>query len=92
LEKVHTLDSNIVLHKLLLSPLFYDFNKPTYIAEFSVYHRAITTNLVAKIHQMDKKINAWTVNDMAKIKKLKKLGVDGIITDFPNVAQELKRP
>ena len=51
LDKVHELDSTIVLHKLLLSPLFYDFTKPTYLAEFSVYHRSITSGLVEKNSQ-----------------------------------------
>ena len=32
---------------------------------------------------MNKKINVWTVNDDKKKKKILKLGVDGIITDFP---------
>ena len=41
---------------------------------------------------MDKKLNAWTVNEAPKMQQLKALGVDGIITDFPDVAQELKRP
>lgn len=90
LDKVHELDSTIVVHKLLFSPLFYDFTKPTYLAEFSVYHRSITVGLVKKIHKMDKKLNAWTVNEAAKMQKLKALGVDGIITDFPDVAMELK--
>jgi len=31
------------------------------------------------------KIIPWTVNDEKQIKKLKKIGVDGIITDYPDL-------
>jgi glycerophosphoryl diester phosphodiesterase len=31
------------------------------------------------------KIIPWTVNDKKEISKLKKMGVDGIITDFPDL-------
>ena len=30
----------------------------------------------------------WTVNDKKKIEELKKMGVDGIITDYPNLFNE----
>ena len=29
-------------------------------------------------------INAWTVNEIHQIKRMINLGVDGIITDFPD--------
>lgn len=90
LEKVHELDTTIVLHKLLLSPIFYDFEKLDYVSEFSIYHRFISRSLIDKIHKLGKKVNTWTVNDAAKMQKLKDLGIDGIITDFPDLAVELK--
>jgi glycerophosphoryl diester phosphodiesterase len=31
------------------------------------------------------KIIPWTVNDSKQVKKLKKMGVDGIITDYPDL-------
>jgi len=31
------------------------------------------------------KIIPWTVNDKKQINKLKKMGVDGIITDYPDL-------
>ncbi|MEM6320728.1 MAG: glycerophosphodiester phosphodiesterase family protein [Bacteroidota bacterium] len=91
LEKVHALDSTLVLHQLLLSTLLYDVAAtPVYISELSVYHRAITAGVVDKVHQEQKKINAWTVNDTAKVQRLLQIGVDGIITDYPDLVQGLQ--
>jgi glycerophosphoryl diester phosphodiesterase len=34
----------------------------------------------------------WTVNSLEKIQELKALGVDGVITDYPNLlAEPLKK-
>ena len=43
----------------------------------------ITANLVEEAHRSDLKIVAWTVNARQKMKELMDLGVDGIITDYP---------
>jgi glycerophosphoryl diester phosphodiesterase len=32
----------------------------------------------------------WTVNDIEKMQELKNLGVDGIISDYPNLFKNLK--
>jgi glycerophosphoryl diester phosphodiesterase len=33
------------------------------------------------------KIIPWTVNDAKQVKKLKKMGVDGVITDYPDLVK-----
>jgi glycerophosphoryl diester phosphodiesterase len=38
---------------------------------------------------MEKKVNVWTVNENANLKKYYEMGVDGIITDYPNRLKEL---
>lgn len=38
---------------------------------------------VKKIHAQNVKVIVWTVNKEEEVQKLKKFGVDGIITDFP---------
>ena len=52
-----------------------------YSPEFSL----VTPLLVKQCHDMGVKLIPWTVNDKTEIDKLKKLGVDGIITDYPNL-------
>lgn len=41
--------------------------------------------LLKACHEKNMKIIPWTVNDPKRMKQLKKLGVDGIITDYPNL-------
>jgi glycerophosphoryl diester phosphodiesterase len=40
---------------------------------------------VAKCHERKIKVIPWTVNDKASIEKMKSAGVDGVITDYPNL-------
>ena len=39
-------------------------------------------------HRLNLKVHVWTINDAATIDKLIDLGVDGIITDKPNLLKE----
>lgn len=39
--------------------------------------------LVAKVHQLGMDINVWTVNEPGTMRRVVDLGVDGIITDYP---------
>jgi glycerophosphoryl diester phosphodiesterase len=48
----------------------------------------VIPGLVKDCHDMNMKIIPWTVNDKNKIDELKKMGVDGIITDYPNLFNE----
>lgn len=98
LLKIHKMDNEIVLHKLLIADFpifhliydeklrvtnldFYDF-----VDEFSCYYPFVTRRLIKKAHSLGKKINVWTVNDSITINHFIKLGIDGIITDYPNFA------
>jgi glycerophosphoryl diester phosphodiesterase len=47
-----------------------------------------TDEVIKKCHQQNIKIIPWTVNDKKEIERLKGLGVDGIITDYPNLFNE----
>jgi glycerophosphoryl diester phosphodiesterase len=48
----------------------------------------VTTELINKCHAAAMQIIPWTVNDKKEIERLKGLGVDGIITDYPNLFNE----
>jgi len=47
----------------------------------------ITPELVTAAHASGLTINAWTVNDPGRMQELAQWGVDGIITDAPDVAR-----
>lgn len=50
----------------------------------------VTPKMIADCHAMGVKVLPWTVNDVAEIERLKKMGVDGVITDYPNLFAEIK--
>ncbi|RYY68779.1 MAG: glycerophosphodiester phosphodiesterase [Chitinophagaceae bacterium] len=45
----------------------------------------VTANLVKECHKRNIQIIPWTANEKALFDKLKAMGVDGIITDYPNL-------
>lgn len=47
--------------------------------------KLVTAEYVNKCHQQNLKVIPWTVNTKEEIAKLKALGVDGIISDYPNL-------
>jgi glycerophosphoryl diester phosphodiesterase len=49
----------------------------------------VDQQLVAKLHAGHRKINTWTPDDPAEIRRLASLGVDGIITNYPQRAREV---
>jgi glycerophosphoryl diester phosphodiesterase len=54
-------------------------------AIYSPAYQLVTEKIVKSCHRQNMKVIPWTVNDKAKIDELKKMGVDGIITDYPNL-------
>ncbi|WP_256975286.1 glycerophosphodiester phosphodiesterase [Streptomyces sp. CS159] len=46
-------------------------------------HTVTDQTLVDRIHQLGMDINVWTVDEPGAIRKMTNLGVDGIITDYP---------
>jgi glycerophosphoryl diester phosphodiesterase len=42
-------------------------------------------------HKRGYRVHPWTVNDRAEMRRLATLGVDGLITDRPDVALEVLR-
>jgi glycerophosphoryl diester phosphodiesterase len=61
------------------------FIPTVYSPHFSLVSKALVTSCVEK----GILVIPWTVNNVAKMKELKSLGVDGIITDYPNLFDEI---
>ncbi len=60
--------------------------KPTY---YSPYYVLVGKGLVDRCHEAGIKIIPWTVNSVKDLKYLLNLGVDGVVTDFPNIINQL---
>ncbi len=54
---------------------------------WSPFWRNVTAENIAEAHALKLKIIPWTVNDAVEIERLAALGVDGIITDYPDRAR-----
>jgi len=52
--------------------------------------KMVRAKTVRQVHEKGAKIIVWTVNSEKDMKRLIKLGVDGLITDYPNTAMALR--
>ena len=52
---------------------------------YSPFYKNITASMVKNVHARGVKIMTWTVNDKVEAARLKRIKVDGIITDFPDL-------
>lgn len=54
---------------------------------YSPHYSLVTDELIRRCHDQQMRIIPWTVNDLPNISKLKAMGVDGIISDYPDLFQ-----
>lgn len=57
---------------------------------YSPYYKLVNTSLVKQCQSHNVKLIPWTVNDKKEIADLKKLGADGVITDYPNLFEDVE--
>ena len=86
--RVKELDPGIVTGYILAlgAGSYYDLPAADF---FSVEATFITSGMVQQIHKRDKTISAWTVNREEDARRMLSLGVDDIITDQPEMVQQL---
>jgi glycerophosphoryl diester phosphodiesterase len=66
------------MEKLSITPIIY-----------SPYYKLLTEAVVSEIHERGMQVIPWTVNDTETMRQLLTMGVDGIITDYPNRIPEM---
>jgi glycerophosphoryl diester phosphodiesterase len=59
----------------------------TFAGGIGVRHPAVDVTLLLRAHACGLAVRAWTANRAAEIERLVALGVDGVITDVPDVAR-----
>lgn len=59
------------------------------VEAFGVNRRFVNKGLVDEVHALGKKIHVWTVNEEDEMKELISMGVDGIITNKPDILNSL---
>lgn len=102
LFRIHKLNKEVRVGKLFVGksvnlPLSYDTTinfKPLeryhFVDEIIVQHKYASKAFIDKVHQFGKELHVWTVNDSETIEKLIEKGVDGIISDYPNLLLRYK--
>ena len=53
------------------------------------YHGSLTPEAVAEIKSHAIAINTWTVNEAARVRELKALGIDIVIGNFPDMVKQV---
>lgn len=55
---------------------------------YSPNYHLVTSKLINNCHDADVLIIPWVVNSKKEIERFKNMGVDGIVTDYPNLFNE----
>lgn len=63
----------------------------TYAAGIGPHRNDVNAKLLATAHDLGLVVHPWTVNESADMEWLLSMGTDGIFTDFPGQAAEIRR-
>lgn len=94
LQWLHGNDKNINLSLLVepndmtgeITPFLTKIEELGFIPEiYSPFYELVTPDLITFAKKNQMKIIPWTVNDREIMQTLKEMGVDGVITDYPNL-------
>ena len=87
LQEIHKIDASATTALLVFNADGFEKNISRLGFTPSIYSpNSILVNkkLIRSCHQQKIKIIPWTVNDEDQMKKYKLMGVDGLISDYPN--------
>lgn len=59
-------------------------------AIYSPYYKDVRKEMVDAAHRKGMRVIPWTINTAAEMQHLLNMGVDGVISDYPNLFAELK--
>lgn len=73
----------------ILSAAYGNYYTNEYIDFISIRSNFVTEKMIEKSHEAGKTVHAWTVNNKDELERLRMLGVDNVITDYPVLAREI---
>lgn len=73
----------------IVSAAYGDYYSSEAIDFISLRSSFVNERLVEAAHEKGKAVHAWTVNSKSEMERMKMLGVDNIITDYPVLAREI---
>lgn len=105
LEAAYSRDSTVQMKKLLLgedeSPLFSFYvntksfmtnrNKHHFYETLNPHYTSLSQRRIFRLHAKQYKVYTYVVNEREDMIKMLNMGVDGIITDFPDKLSQIRR-
>lgn len=104
IENLNAMKSTIEKHQLVIGnlPLLLPYHYNKRLSSGNIYqYRTVqsinpmylftTKKVVDKIHQQKQKVVVWTVNQSQDMERLLKMGVDGLITNYPAKARKIRQ-
>lgn len=88
LDRIKELDPEIRTG-YIISAAYGDYYSNDNIDFISLRSSFVSERLVKAAHEKGKAVHAWTVNSKSEMERMKMLGVDNIITDYPVLAREM---
>lgn len=91
---IHSLSYSILLNVKRLNPniptgyiIYKPINNLTLLNVnfYSINEKSVTKKLILKIHNSNKKVYVWTVDNPIYVHKILRFNIDGIITDKPSL-------
>jgi glycerophosphoryl diester phosphodiesterase len=79
----------VVLIRFKIMPIYIPAADAFQIPEYHGDYHLLTEKFIEKAHKKKIKIHVWTINEKKDMERLIKLGVDGIITDHPDLLNEV---
>ena len=94
LQYLHSIDQKIKTALLIeegdTSPLKKQLEELRFTPSIlSPHFSLVNRQLINDCHAMGMRVIPWTVNELDKMRSLKSMGVDGLISDYPNLFQQL---
>ncbi|RMG19208.1 MAG: glycerophosphodiester phosphodiesterase [Bacteroidetes bacterium] len=102
-QNIHRLDTALELHKLITAnlpvlPIHHDGRlhwtsafSYDYVDAINPHFQPLTRRFVNMAHKRGLKVFTYTVNEPSDMRAVRALGVDGIITNYPDLALRLKK-
>lgn len=88
IDRVHTLDPDLPTAYLVIDPTDEALEAAAAAGHAAIHpwHELVTEATVTRAHELGLTVNVWTVDEPGRIRVLAAHGVDGIVTNVPDVA------
>jgi glycerophosphoryl diester phosphodiesterase len=89
LRRLREISTDVRIGLLVYKNLDESLKVATEVEAYSVnpYHKSIDSEFIGRSHELNLRVYPWTVNEPEDIRRIVGLGVDGVISDYPDRIQ-----